>query len=714
MDTTLYTPDGGWFRLHGRPSFTRVQRITMGLVNVAGKTGSMMVASDSVWVDELRLINVKREVGTAKRIFAEAKFADFLSLSTHIESRGEDFLSIGRSRGSGSRTSSYSVSGVMAVDKFLPKDVFHIPLNFSFSESKAIPKFRTGDDVILTEEFEEVQTTKNGSRTFGASFRKLPSPNKWLRYTLESIGLGFSINETYASSVTRVDSSRTLSGTFSYQFAPVGKPAINIPVGRGRSISFFLLPTSISFTGRGTSSRTKAYERAQDDPLTLVPRSDVKRKVGNFSLQASYSPFSNVRCNYSMNTSRDWLLYNPSKFLGGINIGTEVSRTQNFRAEFTPRLSNWLTPNASFAGSYREDHRPEITREYDSTDVRNISNSGSINFGLAIPITRLSQLIAGKPGAPGDSTSSPTNQGLKAISGLIGRLGDVRASHSISYGSQYSRIYGKPNLSYMFGIRRATGGTATLATDGVMSVNIGHLTSFTANGRLFKGFSLDAKFEMSDREVESLTGIRVENRTVWPELRAGWSDVHKHLGFGGIVRSLRLDSTFRRTTEESGDKGEASERVITKSDWSPLLNLSATWAGGMRTSYTSRTSSSETESQLGTGYTSTTTTTSHSLNIQKTLDATKGFSLPFASGRKIRLKSSVNLGLTMQYSTMSSVIPPSLTQKTDNLSVTTSATYSFSANLSGNFNFGFTQNRDLQVGVTRRSLRLGLSASFRF
>jgi hypothetical protein len=55
-----------------------------------------------------------------------------------------------------------------------------------------------------------------------------------------------------------------------------------------------------------------------------------------------------------------------------------------------------------------------------------------------------------------------------------------------------------------------------------------------------------------------------------------------------------------------------------------------------------------------------------------------------------------------------------LAEKKDDLSVTSNANYSFSANLSGGFNFGFTQDRDLQIGVTRRSLRLGLSASFRF
>ncbi|UCF77781.1 MAG: cell surface protein SprA, partial [Candidatus Eiseniibacteriota bacterium] len=180
-DTTLYLPDGGWFRLRGRPSFTKIQRITTGLVNVSERTGSTMVASDSVWVDELRLTNVKKEMGTARRVFAEAKFADFLSVSSHLEQRDEDFLSIGRTRGSGRRSSSYTVSGVMAVHKFLPKDVFNIPFNFSLSERKEIPKFRTGDDIILTKEHEEVQTTKITTRTFGGGFRKLPSPNKWLR-----------------------------------------------------------------------------------------------------------------------------------------------------------------------------------------------------------------------------------------------------------------------------------------------------------------------------------------------------------------------------------------------------------------------------------------------------------------------------------------------------------------------------------------------------
>jgi hypothetical protein len=154
--------------------------------------------------------------------------------------------------------------------------------------------------------------------------------------------------------------------------------------------------------------------------------------------------------------------------------------------------------------------------------------------------------------------------------------------------------------------------------------------------------------------------------------------------------------------------------VVTRSDWQPLVNLTASWKSGMRTSYTSNISTVQTESRLGSGYTSKTTTSTHSFSIQQTIDATKGIALPFMSSRKFKLKSSVNLGLVVQYSSVSSTIPPQLSEKKDDLSVTSTATYSFSSNLTGSFNFGFTQNRDLQIGVTRRGIRTGLTASFRF
>ena len=717
VDTTLSRPDGGWLRLRGRASFTRVQRITMGLINVPERTGSSMIASDSVWVDELRLTNVKKEIGTARRVFVEAKFADFLSLSTQMESRGEDFLAIGSTRGSGRRTSSYLVSGVMALHKFLPQGMFNIPVNFSFSGSKEIPKFRTGDDIILTKQYEEAQTTKNGTRSMAVSFRKTPTPQKWLRYTAEAIGLGFSITDAHSANVTRVDSTRTLSGSFSYQFSPTGRSAIGIPLGHGRKLSFSYLPSSFSFTGRGVRTQSKSYERSSGDPMSLILRSDILRKTGDFGVQTSYSPLSILRCSYDISTTRDWLLFNPSRTLGNINVGTEVSRSQNFRSEFTPKFGSWVTPNVSFAGSYREDHRPELKRIDDVADVRNVANSGSISLGLGIPISRLAQLFGPKPAAKDTSrvrVKAKTPEGALTLVSLFGKIGDIRASHSISYGSQLSRIYGKPNLSYMLGIRRAPGGDARFARDGVMTSNIARTTSMTAGGRLFRGFSLDARFETTNREFEGLTGIRVEKRLLWPELRAGWSELEKYLGMKGRIKLIRLDSTFRRTTEESGSKGKLSEKVITKKDWAPLVSVNATWKGGMSTSFTSNLSTTETRSQIGAAYTSTSTTSNHAFNLQKTLDATKGFSLPFAAGRKIRLKSSVNVGLSVEYSTVSSSVPPLLAEKKDDLSVTSNANYSFSANLSGAFNFGFTQDRDLQIGVTRRGLRLGLSASFRF
>jgi hypothetical protein len=714
VDTTIQRGDGGWTRLKGRPSFTRIQRITMGLVNVASRTGSTMVASDSVWVDELVLTSVKREKGMARRLFVETKFADLLSLTTQMEYRDQDFLSIGSTRGSGRRTGTYSVSGAMALHKFIPKGEFNIPVTFAVSSRKEIPKFRTGDDIVLTKQYEEAQTSQNGSRTLGVSFRKSASPSKWLRYTVEAIGLGFSMNETHSASVTSVDSSRTLSGSLSYSFTPPAKSGLKIPFGRGRKLSVYLWPNSLSFTARGLSSRFKSYQRDVNDPSNLIQRSDVRRRTGDFGLQTSYVPISILKCNYSINSSRDWMLYNPSKTFG--NIGVEVSRSQNFRAELTPKLGNWLTPNASFSSTYSEDHRPEITRADDESDVRNVSNSGGLSFGLSVPISRLAQVLRGETQrtTSKDSVVAKSNEGLSAVALVLGKIGDVRANHSISYGSSYSRMYGRPNVSYMFGVRRATGGSARLAGDGIMNSSIGNATSLAASGRPARGVSLDGKFETSNREAAGLTGLRVEKKTTWPELRLGWSGIETQLKVSKTVTSLRLDSNFRRTVEESGAKGRPSEKVVTRSDWQPLVNLTASWKSGMRTSYTSNISTVQTESRLGSGYTSKTTTSTHSFSIQQTIDATKGIALPFMSSRKFKLKSSVNLGLVVQYSSVSSTIPPQLSEKKDDLSVTSTATYSFSSNLTGSFNFGFTQNRDLQIGVTRRGIRTGLTASFRF
>ncbi|MBN1503946.1 MAG: cell surface protein SprA [Candidatus Eisenbacteria bacterium] len=711
-DTTIRSPDG-WLRLRGRPSFTSVKRITMGLINSPSRTDSAMVASDSVWVDELILTGVKREKGMAKRLFVETKFADLLSLTTQMESRDQDFLSIGSTKGSGRRTDTYSVSGSMALHKFIPGGQFNIPVTFSISSRKEVPKFRSGDDIVLTSELEEAQTARSGTSIVGFSFRKSPSPNKWLRYTLEAVGLGMSLTKTHSASVSSVDSSRAIAGSFSYTFSPPGKSALQIPFGKGRKLSLSLLPRSLVFSVRGTTSRSKSYSRDTEDPLTLIPRTDVRRRVADLSAQTSYVPISILKCSYSMNTSRDWQVYNASKTFG--NIGTEVSRSQSFRSDLTPRLGNWLTPNVSFSSTYTEDHRPEITRADDTSEIRNFSNSGAISFGLAIPLSRLAQVLTGAgKGASKDTASVSQGGGFRPMGLLLAKIGDIRASHSISYGSSYSRMYGKPNFSYMMGLRRAFGGNARFADDGVATSSIGNTTSLSASGRIMSGITLDGRFETSDREVESLAGVRVEKKTTWPELKMGWNGVERHLRISETVTSLRLDSSFKRTVDESGARGKPSEKVVTKSDWQPLLNLTASWKNGLRTSYTSGYSTTQTESYVGSGYTSKSTTTRHSFSVQKTLDATKGISLPFVSSKKFKLKSSVNLGLTVQYSGVSSTIPPQVSEKRDDLSVTSTATYSFSANLSGSFNFGFTQNRDLQIGVTRRGMTIGLTASFRF
>jgi len=74
IDTTA-----GSYRVRGKPAFNRIRWFSMGVINADDSTFKSV--SDEVWVDELRVTDVRKEKGMAGSINLTAKFADLANLS---------------------------------------------------------------------------------------------------------------------------------------------------------------------------------------------------------------------------------------------------------------------------------------------------------------------------------------------------------------------------------------------------------------------------------------------------------------------------------------------------------------------------------------------------------------------------------------------------------------------------------------------------------
>src|SRR5262249_60984048 len=101
--------------LRGRPSFTRLLRISFGLVNHS----TTKRFTGQLWFDELRATEVAKDVGLADRVNINGRVANLMDYNVAWNSRDADFLSVGESRGSGNKTTSLSIATHFEPSRFI-------------------------------------------------------------------------------------------------------------------------------------------------------------------------------------------------------------------------------------------------------------------------------------------------------------------------------------------------------------------------------------------------------------------------------------------------------------------------------------------------------------------------------------------------------------------------------------------------------------------
>jgi cell surface protein SprA len=72
---------------YGKPSFSQIRRYQVGVRNV----GQTPITSAAVWFNELRLGQVRRDLGISARTSASVNLGDFASLSAGFNSTDADF-----------------------------------------------------------------------------------------------------------------------------------------------------------------------------------------------------------------------------------------------------------------------------------------------------------------------------------------------------------------------------------------------------------------------------------------------------------------------------------------------------------------------------------------------------------------------------------------------------------------------------------------------
>ncbi len=134
----------GYYIARGAASLNTIRYFKIGIRN---KSDGFW--SGEIWLDEMRVSDVRQESGTALRVSASLRLADILTFNGNWESKDADFHDIKTQFGSGNTLESQNYSGVLNVHKFLPEGLgISLPVDGRASFSRNIPKYFPRTDIL--------------------------------------------------------------------------------------------------------------------------------------------------------------------------------------------------------------------------------------------------------------------------------------------------------------------------------------------------------------------------------------------------------------------------------------------------------------------------------------------------------------------------------------------------------------------------------------
>src|SRR5262245_39747966 len=375
QDVLYQTPGkalGETYVIKGHPSFTRLRRISFGLINLSGKP----YPRGQVWLDELRGTGIAKDFGRAQRVQVIGRVANLLSFSSGWDGRDENFQSVGESRGSGNTIDNLSLQTGIELHRFFESSRILLPVNYAYARSSTQPRFTAGDDVVRSGAVAEASDSRSETRNLSASYSRAWSDrtNPFIKYTAGGFTANINHVETNSRNPVSIDQLRSTQAQVNYSISPRSLARIPIP---STKISFFPLPERFFWNYSVINTHTESFQRLLDSNGVRVPlRSSDGRPTG-VQFGADTRPFDFFHHSFVANRN----LSLPAPLLekwGPINFGRVVNWGQNMDARVqTGKYGPWLSPSLSWTGRYQQNNGPELSPDL---NVRSIGNNQTISL----------------------------------------------------------------------------------------------------------------------------------------------------------------------------------------------------------------------------------------------------------------------------------------------------------------------------------------------
>ncbi len=707
----------GPYRVRGSPAFNRIRWFSMGVVNTEGAP-----ASGEVWVDEMQVTGIRKEKGIASSVDVTTKLADLASLNFGFKKQDAEYRSLGQATENTLSTSSYkiSLSGLQA-HKFLPVSLgYTLPLNLTYSHTLNMPKWKSGTDIVLPKDLQDKEKTESTTKSIGFTPRfDHPTQNWLVGSTLRKVSSSFNYSTSHSTSLQNpVSESKSTNITVGYSF-PLSRGLNLKPFGwlQGSLIpksltqmNFSLLPTSLSVNGNISQSRSHTVDRVGAVYNTYT-------RTFNGSLTASASPIKAIPLNYTMRTARN--IKDPKTIKYSLNpknakLGIETTYGETFSTKYTPTWLSFLNASFSFDSKYNEN--ADQLDQYNIGGTRKVSNSNDKKASFTLDWKK----ILGTGTQQGKEKKRSFLNPIHVLRMFTNRFDAVNVSWRSNQTFSKSGLLGRPSFGYRFGFSSSPGVGREGASQSTDRETISDGYS-AKSGLTLLATHVDLNYARNVSRTITSSEDTKNTTTRFPDL--GFSLAK--LGNLGIVKRFFTAFScnvayYRQVDEQDNEKtGEKLTRKTSK-NFSPLASISVTWKNGVRTTVKmdKKTSTSE-NLRISASSQSVTKTYDNSINLTNnySFSAPTGIKIPFL--RKIRFNSTLGLSLgvsTASGKTESSVggQPFNVTANTNRLTVTSSASYTFSSQVTGGFTarWGDTNDKKTKKKTHTRELQIWIQISF--
>jgi len=730
------------YRVKGLPNINEIQYLAAGVMNMGEEP-----ISGEIWLDELRVTDVRKDKGTAARLTVNGSMADLITYNFSYEHRDAYFRGLSQATrggssnnlGSGEETNNFSLGTGLSFHKFLPRSwSARIPMSFSYAKSERIPLLRNNSDVVLPEEKQREETSSTVSYKFSVSESFARKGSSILfNYLLNRQKVSFSYNRSI---------SKTVNNPYGLGESYNVRSEFDMGIRKGVELPLFFWTKPLPFFKKAHESKLQLFpdvwrwSATFNRSLRVTEDKDFNR-TSSFSrtldgrMSMNYNIFKNLSTSYSFNTKRD--LSDPNLVnlsFRNPKLGLENNYGQSFRATYDPRVFGWLLTTFNYNASYSDTYdRSSKTRS--SSLSRGYSVKGSFRHLVLFSGKKASRSSGGGRARRGGIVKSDDEEKgdpfyepvLKGLRFLTGWLSPLSYEYNGSMNKSVPGVLKRPSWKYRLGfdldpnVLIGTTSRSPSANETV-AYNLGSGFSFLGGIVTTVGYKTSVS-----RDVIKSVGDKHEKTSVsWPELTVRISQfkhfplIKKQLNWFINIFSPRTGFSRQLTEDANMNRGFLTKRseVISRN---PVLslNLKLLRALSVSGSYTVNKTTNETYGST-TGILQTETRALDkkiAITSKYKFSAPGGIALPLFG--RLKFKSTVDIDVNIGFNsslveTSSNGEPFVVTTEKSFFSVSPRISYSFSQQIKGGLTGRWQDNTDTKFNKKSHTRELQIWTEIRF